>query len=495
MLGKKKILMDIITGGYNHLSQFSYPLPNHKYRCSGFIKRIFIISLLIIGSSSFASAQRNFAQEFIDLLMENRCMEVREMYQQHADELPLDDSTFYLIYKSKMEFFFNRPDSGAIYLEKLLGNANYRVPLGITFFEFYRQLMMYYFFYQKFEDGIDLCNRMIDFLKSNPFDFDNSILQNIIIDIEKQKVTLQTRAINEPLVKIERISNRKDNTIKLIKDEYIRFDAKYNGVQIETWFDTGAGHYFYIEKSLADKIGVKIVKMDQDSVQNIGGYATRAYEGMIDSIDLKSIKLYNIPVLVFLEKFSPSLSDTFDTKTRSMIERKYANNQIIMGRPTMLLIGKFEFNWEKNTLSFPDNRSRKNGNNSSNMFLGDNNLYLNLYINGLTYSGFFYTGCEDFITIKNSFCEKNKNMIELDEIIKKPLNYFTRSNNYWNVPYEQTINTKISFMGKTIQHDGIDILIVDKYPAVETLDGIVGVRFLKSITPKVIIDFDNMEIE
>ena len=461
------------------------------------MKRVLVILFFLSTSLSFAQ-DRNYAQELVNFLLQNRCIEARELNMEHEGKIIENNSEVKLFYTALMGRFFNKPDTFSYYIKDFISNHNYQMQLGRATYDYYWKLLRIYADNQQFEAGMELCDEIIDLYKRNPFNIDQELVKNEINFAEKIKSTLKERAIHEPLIKIER-NHSEDNIIKLYENDYIRFDAKYNGAQIETLFDTGCNHYFFTYKNIADKIGVKIINKNQDSTLLFNGVQTKAYEGIIDSIDLKSVKLYNIPVLVIFDTPAVNLNDaSFGDNERAKIEKTFTDKQIVMGIPAMKLIGKIEFDWNKNTISFPQTREYKSNNNFSNIFFIDNDLFLNLKINGLNYSGYLDSGSNVFINMRYSFYENNKNYIEVaNSIAKKQSTYFSISwtGNRFNMPYEIVTNSNIYFKGESVNHDIEEVLIVDNSTFFNSLDGFVGIRFLKRLSTGITIDFDNMVIE
>jgi len=461
------------------------------------MKRVLVILFFLSSSLSFAQ-ERNYAQELVDFLLQNRCIEARELNVEHAGKIIENDRALNLLYNALMGRFFNKPDTFSYYIKDFFSNHDYKLQLGQPTNYYYWKLLKIYADNQQFEAGIELCDEIIELFKRNPFNLDQEFVKNDIIFAEKTKSILRERAINEPMIKVER-SYSEDSVIKLYENEYIRFDANYNGVQIETWFDTGCDYYFFTSESLADKIGVKVINKNQDSTLMMNGVQIKAYEGMIDSIDLKSVKLYNIPVIVISDKLTVDLNDaSLKDYERTLFEKIFTDKQIVMGLPVMKLIGKIEFDWNRNTMSFPKTGEYKSGNNSSNIFLIDNKPFINLKINGLSYSGFLDSGSNDFINMRYSFYEKNINHIEvMDSIAKQQSTFFSISwtGSSFNMPYEIVTNAKVYFKGESIDHNIKDVLVVDNPTYFDYLDGFVGIRFLKRLTPGIILDFNNMEIK
>lgn len=460
------------------------------------MKRVLLILSLLICSITSSFGQRNYAQELVDLLRQGKCFEAIEFREQYANRLPLHDEAFDLLYKSHMSLFFNKPDSTIFYLEKLLGNQNYILNLGPTTGAYYGHLLRLYRDKQQYDAGVNVCDNILDYLKRNPFMFDQNFIQNETKLVQDIKFAFSYRASKEPRIKIKK--NGGGEKIRLNDSEYIKFNATYNGVTIETLFDTGVSYYFFIQEDLANEIGVKNIRVEQDSIQMINGVPVRAYEAMIDSVNLGSLKLYNIPVMVFKEKFTSRLSNTLDQEFKSGAEAVFSNRQIMMGLPTMKLIGRFEFDWENRTLSFPNNNPKTVGQgNIPNIFLIQDSPYLNLKINGLNYVGYLDTGSNIFLNVIFPFYEKNKDRIQIDTLSQKTS--FARhmlTGTISNIPCKVIKNINVDLGGTIVNSNDSEILVFNVFTNnVNTFDGEVGSLFLKAMGPKIIIDFDNMKIE
>lgn len=456
------------------------------------MKRSISILFLCILSALSIFAQRNYAQELINLLQQGKCFEARDLRTQYADYLPLNDKAFDLVYKSHMALFFNKPDSISIYLEDL--TANHEFALGPVIGVYYGKLLQMYDETQQFEKGIKLCDKIIAYFNRNPFNLAPDLVQNEILQMENAKSSFKKRDVNELRRRVERIQN-KNTTTKLKNSDYIRFDAKYNNIPMQTWLDTGVSTYLITTKKVAEEIGVRIVDKDQDSLKMINGIPTKALVGIIDSIDLKSVKLYNIPVMIH-DGYVLQQSDSLDHDARLRIEKAINEKQIIMGLSIMKMIGKIEFDWEKGTVSFPESTGKTVTNNSSNIFMMDNNLYQRLKINGLKFVGHVDTGDDDFINMTFSFFEKNKSHIEIDSIAeKKPMNHYRATGVFSNIPYEIVKAPKVCLDSKNVNSNTCNVLITDgTLSHLNTFDGMVGSKFYKHLGLKVIFDFDNMEI-
>lgn len=439
-------------------------------------------------------AQRNYAQDLINLLQQRKAFEARDLYEQYADKLPLNDKTLDLLYKAEMASFFNKPDSAAIYLEDLVVNHEFK--LGPAIGVFYRKLLSVYDSQQRFKEGIKVCDKYLAYLMRNPLNQEREFIQNETNYIDKAKESFIYRDLIEPRIKIERTNSGKDQTAKLNDSEHIRFNAKYNGVTAETLFDTGLTAHFMITRSLANKIGTKLVNKRQDSVQMFNGVPTKMRVEIIEKGDFAGVKLYNIPVLVFNDNVSRNQPDTLNAKTKSNIEKTLSDEQVIMGLPAMKLIGRIALDWENRTVSFPHHTEKTDSSDFSNMYLTDNNLFLKLKVNGLAYVGNLCTGSDDFLNMRFSFYEKNKSQIEIDSVTpKKPFQFHNTTGSSFNILYEIVKNAKIYLNGRNINHNTGDVLVWDEKLTFNTFDGGIGIRLFKRLGPRITLDFDNMKLK
>lgn len=457
------------------------------------MKKVILILFFYIHLIPSSFAQRNYAQELVHLLLQGECFKAKEFHMQYADKLPEHDKALDLVYKSHMALFFNKPDSATIYLKDLL--ISYEDFLGPLAPFYYGKLLRIYTDSQQFEKGLNLCDQMTTHYNKYASQINKNVLERELDLVENIKASLRSRLNNESIIKIKRVDSVK--SIELIKDEYIRFYSNYNGDSIETWFDTGVSNHFQISKKIADKIGVRAVHINQDSTQIVNGISQKGYEGVIDSITIGNINLYNIPVLVFNKGFTPYLPDSIDDEIKRRVQEIFKDEQVIMGLPTMKLIGKFEFDRENSLLTFPENIKYTETNTTSNIYFHDQRAYLELTINDLNYVGFFDIGSNNFIDLSYPFYEKHKSLIQIDTIIQKPLlNNYSLTNTLVGAPYEIVKDPIVLLNNKKVNCEQAQIRVFDDVQIPGTIiDGTVGINFLKGLGSKIIIDFDNMKIE
>lgn len=460
-------------------------------------KVIFLFSTLIFISISLFS-QRNYGQELVNLLDKGKCFEACNFNKQYDDSMPknsIEKGFVALYYKYKMASFFNKPDSAVIYLHQLV--TDYENILGLGKSHFYSELLGLLVQQQQYDKGITVCDEIIDYMKRNPFKIaDSTELKNAIKGTENIKAYFAEIDKTAPRIKLVRNKIQCNKHISLYNDSaYIFFDAEYNGQWVKTWFDTGVSYYFLLEKSLADRIGVKY-KPSKDSLQLMNNTNVRALEGVIDSVCLGNIRLYNIPVMVFLNEFGAMIQDSLKNmpEKKAKVDSTFNSARILLGLPTMRLIEQFEFNWKSMTLELPEKYHLKQV--KPNIYLEGINVYAQTQINRIDYTSFWDTGWKGFIDIDSTFYERNKDKLKIDTLSdKKPLNYALVTNIYKNIPYEYLApDNFLTFDNKKVELQPKDVIIY-KSRNTGTPNGVFGVYFFKRLGAKTILDFRNMRLE
>lgn len=459
-------------------------------------KWLFLPFLILASSHLFA--QRNYGQELVNLLNEGKCFEAHDFKKQYKDSMPkspVEGGFVELYYKYKMASFLNKPDSTNIYLHRLV--TDYEDILGTSKPHFYGEILNHYLGQQQFDKGAALCDEIIAYMERNPFkDKDKTHLENEIKETERIKKIFVEKDKNEPRIKIVRNNADKNKHIRLYNDStFFSFDAEYNGQVLKTLFDTGVSYHFFMNKKVADKIGVRF-KPTKDSVQVMNGKNIRAVEGIIGTVSLGYIKLYNIPVLVLLDGFTPINLDSLNNmpEIKAKAKASFDNMQIILGLPTMRLIGQFEFDWRNKSLIFPQKHSLKKA--TPNIY--NNGLWLNtqLNISNLNYSGIVDTGALCFIDMDSAFYDQHKSSIQIDTLAQKqPLNYATITGVHCDIPYELLAQDElIRFGNQIIRRYPKDVQIL-KANNSNAPTGIIGAYFFRRLGSKVLFDFQNMRIE
>jgi len=228
----------------------------------------------------------------------------------------------------------------------------------------------------------------------------------------------------------------------------------------------------------------------------MNGTNVRAIEGVIDSVSLGDIRLYNIPVMVFLNKFGAMIQDSlkiFPDK-KAKVDSTFNSAQILLGLPAMRLIEQLEFNWKSMTLVLPEKHHSKKS--EPNIYLEGNFLYTQVGINQINYTSFLDCGWKGFIAIDSLFYERNKDQFRIDTLTyKKPLHYAMLTNVYKNIPYEYLApDNLLSFDNKKVELQYKDVIIY-KSRNTGTPNGVFGVYFFRRLGSKTVLDFLNMRLE
>ncbi|PWG77969.1 retropepsin-like aspartic protease [Pararcticibacter amylolyticus] len=456
------------------------------------MRRYFLLLILLcFNAFCYGQAQRNYAQELYNLLLTGRNFEAREFKLQHKAQLPPDLD---LVYNMHMSLAFNKPDSTIIYFEEFLGDP-YRVrTIGPVVGQYYVRLCETYEGKQQFEKAISAVEKHINYLKINPYSLAPEAIKNETIDAQNKILLLKEKLKNEPIRRI--IRSGKDIKIKLKDDTYIRFDAQYNGHTVETFFDTGVTEFCIMEKDLADEISVKY-KSKQDSIRLINGKPIKAIEGYIDSIELDGLKFYNIPVVVLLDKFTSHLPGNMNSDFKQKLENKLLKSkQIILGLPTIKMLGRFEIDWKINTIVIPQKKVQKpieRSSNSNLMFI-KNALYLNMKINETPFTGFLDLGADHYLFLTYPYFFKSNCEYVKYDTAKQPYTRTGFVDSQENMERYRVENPQIYMEGRKIdtarpQREVYTVANINNF------DGEVGVGFFKNTFSKTVIDFNNMIVE
>lgn len=444
--------------------------------------------------------QKNYTQELINLLDEGKCFEAFNYKEKYKDSIP-NDRFFNLYYQYNMSRFFNKTDSAAIYLEEMT-RPEYETIWNQNIGGIQGTLLRMYDDLQQYDNAIALCDDMIDYYKRNPFGLSENTLKNEIEFAKNVQSAIEKKAKVQPLIRIEYGETPSEVPLCNIDSSLIHFEAEYNGKSITTLFDTGVSFYLTMNKSLADSLGVKVYDVHQDSIRIINDIPLKAINGVIDSIKIGAIRLYNIPALIFSEEYLiTNLSD-------SLLKIPYVNNnaklsaqttKMIMGLPLMSLIGQFEFDWTQKTmtLSYPTSKAAD----KRNLYTWNGVIYTQLQINKLNCNVNVDTGMKDtFFILDDLFYNNNKNSILKTDLEEKIPDEYYYSHTVAGIEIKKPMgfaeNADIIYNKKKIPHTTKEVPIGgNPFTHIKNINGSVGVNFFKRLGAKTIIDFVNMRMD
>lgn len=459
------------------------------------------IFIVLLVQTLSLSAQHEQEQKLIDLLTSGHYYEAKKFYTE-VEKDSVFDAFFRLYYKYEMAKMQYKNDSAAVYLEDLLVDGDKY--WGAYKYHFYDQLLeLYVMKLQDYPKALFTCESMHDFLEKNTFNVDEENIKHGLryVSMRKQQILKREKL---PTVKFVRDSI-KNNRVELKKeDDFLFFDATYNNKDtIKTMFDTGVSYYFNMKESVAEKIGVKRLNIiDNDSII-VNNKALPAYEGILDSVEIANIKLYNIPVLIYKHAPILHISDSLlknNSERKRSIEYFSQSMEVVMGYPLMFLIGQILIDFQDETLSFPDESPiHRDTLCDPNLFVYNNKIFTPLSINNIPFTAHLDCGSTSYMQIHSSFYEKYKNDISIKKKKKKkPLNIAMIHKTWFDIPYEIAKNPQIRFHDKLIPVNKKQIIEIYSLPdevLPEVYDGHIGYPFLKNLEKKLLLDFDNMRLD
>lgn len=445
--------------------------------------------------------RQSMEQELLNILTAGKYFEAKDFYS----DLRVKGNTLHpaieRYYKYEMANFLNKPDSAAIYLDELLNNYSI---FGLSTFDFYYRLWkLYAETLQDYRKALNACNRANYYIEKNPDGADEKTLREWSKFVGDWKNQTRRRAV-EPVIKVTR--NNSVNTTPVINDSIglLFFEVGYNSNnRIKTMFDTGVQGYFLMDKSIAEKTGVRKHHIyDNDTVMTFNGVKTSGYTGILDSVQVANVRLYNVPIAVLDMNLLVNVSDssTIDFAEKEELERFYQSMGVIMGIKAMNLIGKIVLDRENNVLRFPSDKEDTNSRKDANLFVFADRLFTQLKVNNCPLTAFIDTGASKYIDIDSQFYEKNKEAIPVDILTEKePLSIAMIHGVWQNIPYEIADNPTVMFNDRIVHPGKGDKVYIysivggDAYS--NGIDGILAYDFIKNLGKEILFDFRNMRID
>ena len=377
------------------------------------LKLLFL--LLVLSSNAIFAQQVNYSQALSDLISTKKWFEIENYYQQHKDSI---DSDFVrLWYVAETGNAFNRCYEAIDAYEKLIDTNPLNMDITTLISLFGQPLLQLCADEQEYAKGKEYCQKLMTIIE-----------KDTIINSDTRLSYIQgfTQAI-ESFTQFEKIYSKSSITkkddkakeVKLIKNNSssgIIFNAEWNGNRLKTFFDTGAGTSYIYNRTIAEKIGVKLNESDT-IITNNG--TIRGFMGVVDSLELGDFCIKNVSVFVNIETIDPT--DSIQVKCDSIMNLMY---DIVLGVPIIRQLGIIEFDFGNNTMSFPQKTPLTN---KKNLYI-DKTLYLNMEICNTNFLSYFDTGGEMGLTINTDFYEKNKDCIPIEEQTRKSGAFFGSCN-------------------------------------------------------------------
>jgi len=226
------------------------------------MKHLKLLFLILVLNSIIVGAQSvNPNQALVDLIPSKKWFEIENYYQQHKDSI--DNEFVKLWYLAETGSVFNRPFEAIDAYEQLIDKNLLEMDMPTLTYLFGQPVLQLCADVQEYVKGEELCRKLMTIVQNDSIaesDIRLSFIQGLTQVIEDLKLG----AKNYP--KPEIIKNEVDGAedIKLIPNKSgngILFNAKWNGIDLRTYFDTGVTYGGYIRnREIAERIGVNSIR-------------------------------------------------------------------------------------------------------------------------------------------------------------------------------------------------------------------------------------------
>jgi len=360
-----------------------------------------IIYFYFLSNMAVLAQSINHNQALTDLFQSKKWFEIENYYQQHKDSI---NSEFVkLWYLAETRSVFNHPVESIDAYEQLIDKNLLNMDMPTLIGLFGQPSLQLCADVQEHAKAEIICQKLITLLERDSIlDSDTrlSYIQGFTQVIESFK---QFEKMNPKPNITKKDDGRKE--VDLIPNDSsngIFFNSKWNGNKLKTIFDTGAGASYIYNGTIAEKIGVKLNESDT-IIMNNG--TIRSLMGVVDSLELGNFCIKNVSVFVNIETIDTS--DSIQVKCDSIVNSMF---DIVLGVPVIRQLGIIEFDFVKNTMSFPQ---KTNLTNKKNLYI-DKTLYLNMEICNVNFLSYFDTGGEMGLIVNTDFYEKNKDCIPVE---------------------------------------------------------------------------------
>jgi hypothetical protein len=340
------------------------------------------------------SQQRDYDKELIDLVYTDQMIDAVRYYTQYQDSIrhPFTIDSYHIMEAFHSNHLEDATEILPSFLDKYYGN-----PVRDDHLPYFINSSLKSLDYEK---SLKIQEIIESFLTGK------SVSEETGKYIVKQGEWIRKRIYILSLMEV--INERKQDVhIPLQSESCIAFSAQYNQESLKTFFDTGVGSAFFVNKKIAEKIGVKMT----EEYENLNSSEVTAKYGIIDSVRIGSILIKNAPVLVLDGEYFERCSNA--TVSENPIE-------IFMGLPLMKLLNHIQIDWQNREMTISLNEKEDNTQ-ESNMYISSLSLYINTKINNCDYSILFDTGAIGdtlSIIIDNEFYQNHKQ--DLPVVSEKP---------------------------------------------------------------------------
>ena len=168
-----------------------------------------------------------------------------------------------------------------------------------------------------------------------------------------------------------------------------------NGVELQTWVDTGFSSHLFMTKETAEECGLQInpIETGKDSIM-VNGIQVGGGVSQVDSLYIGDLLITDVPVWVTDNEYVSFLPDSLasDEKNVNKYDSVFGFTDVILGLPLLKMFGSVELDWTKEEMSFKLKSKILPSKEKPNMFLAQNVLYGHLSVDGNSFTGLLDSG-------------------------------------------------------------------------------------------------------
>jgi tetratricopeptide (TPR) repeat protein len=441
-------------------------------------KKIMISTWLLICHLSLFG-QRNYADELIVMLNEDKLGKAMDYYACYKDSL--EDEFTYHYYRAKTGVSFSKPDSAIASIKVMLEQHRNRITEK-TIPVLYSWLWHIYYSKGDYSSAQVLLEAMV--ADSAAHDVEIIFLKKELAEVQQYPAmeVLSTGSAESIRIKIKPFA------------EKIFFNARYNSCSfdVRTLFDTGCADFFSMSKKMADSTGVKILKEPSWITLN-GSKALRA-PGVIDSVRIGDLLIKNVSVEVTY----------IDTIPDSVVDPStYGDHQITMGLAMIKLLNHIQVDIINGEMAVSLSKKELSAK-KSNMFFRfgfspQETLYVISQLDSVDFTAFFDTGGangEDCgVLIGRDFYTAHEAMFtHLTGANKSGSDFLLTLPNYqYSGKILDVPEIRLQVRDVPLDMRSKARIMLDDFVLMQS-DGIIGGTFLRKFS-KVTLDFYNMRVD
>lgn len=377
------------------------------------MKKYLIILFGLICQLSLFS-QINHTQELMDLVAENRWIEAEQYYAHHSDSIFYEPVEY--AYKGGVSKAFNKPHEAIEYFNYVLDKYQDNMePLALFITFIYAPLRECYLRTNDFENANRILDIVEEIIKNDTtlgLTEENKLTIYNKLGKDRQRYNYQQQY---PSLRVD-FGESGTTTIPFDNSVFglIRSEIKCNNYSAQAIYDTGAQECS-VSRDAAEKLNITIF---EDAHWLINGNG-KAKMGMIDSLQIGTITVYNVLVFINEEErdgmkrmIDEDTPDSMRQVQLDRIDKFISSKDIIIGLPILNMLRKIELDYINKALTFSNNSQQNNS--EKNLALHNGGLYLSFTVNSnpQLYTALFDTGGSHGLDISNQFLVQNKEFFD-----------------------------------------------------------------------------------